>query len=76
MPWWTSDPNVVPSGVVREASELADKQYRRQHPTSHDSGLRKLQDPCRHLVTDPYHQGWLQAYREAWDLIPPDDGQA
>lgn len=67
---------VVPSAVVREASELADQQYRQKHPTSRDSGLRKFQDPCPYLVTDPYHKGWLQDYREAWHLIPTDDGQA
>ena len=67
---------VVPSEVVHQACQADAEAYRRRNPTWNDNGLRKLRDP---LWPDPevhkhFPPGWLEAYKEAWHLVP--DGSA
>ena len=65
-----TDPHVyiVPSGIVRDAAETADREYHRVHPGAMQTGMRKIQDPYP-LVVPGYGKGWLEEYRDGWAQI-------
>lgn len=56
---------IVPSGVVREAAEGADREYHRLHPANAQTGMRKIHDPYPFPVTG-FEPGWLDKYRDHW----------
>jgi hypothetical protein len=60
---------VLPSGKLEEVISNADECYYQQRPASKRWGSRTLSDGWNHDVPD-YPAGWLQEYRERWELIP------
>ena len=64
---------VVPSATVRHALELHAKLYFLDHPPEIKPGVPAIRDPFRspRIATEGYPKGWLEQYREAWNLLPP-----
>jgi hypothetical protein len=60
---------VIPSRTAEDAAATADRRYYEQRPNSKPWGGRVLSDPWGHDVPE-FPPGWLDAYKEAWHLIP------
>lgn len=65
-----NDPRVyiLPSVIVREAAEEADREGHRLHPTAKQTGMRKIQDPYPYHVNG-YEAGWLKSYHNQWSQL-------
>jgi hypothetical protein len=74
--------HVIPSGVVAETLSTSHKQWLskpgRKGQAHKDGPMRRLKpDYAKDFsnTTNPYPDGWLDRYRDAWDLLKlsPDD---
>lgn len=64
---------MMPSATVRDALELHAKLYFLDHPPEKKPGVPSIIDPFRspRMEKERYAKGWLERYREAWNLLPP-----
>jgi len=60
---------VLPSEDLERAADTADRCYYEQRPLSKPFSGRTISDGWNHDVLE-FPSGWLQPYREAWNLIP------
>ena len=62
---------VVPSQIVRDATEASHRRYEEVSPDLRETSIRKLMDPWRkrYEPAGQFRSGWLDVYREAWGQL-------
>jgi len=66
---------VVPSQIVRDATDAYARRYEEVSPDLQETSIRQLMDPWRkkYEPAGQFCNGWLDIYREAWDQLGPPE---